>query len=423
MIDGLTLFPFEPDWSDPVKLTAAYVTDIKREATPGSMTRDSGRDYGRRELSFSAWFQGDVRRSWDAWRDANPPFSLVGVPLWSEDAAELTAGVAIAGTSLTISETANIDWRGELVLVNTGDGSTEPVCEAAAIQSVSGNTITLTSGLATAFSAGTKVLPLLRARHPADYAEDIIDEEFSTASFTFQEDLAYIGSVTFPTTPVYPTYSGLPVFPLIFDESESSQQTLTKAAHLAAAGITREAFATLRTYPRQTWQHRVGFEDRAARAMLWQFFNDRRGRWQRFWLASLKNELRLSANVSSGDTTLQLANYAEFVTRYQLGGELRKVIIIVNGSNYWLRQVSNLSGGTNRVTIDSSLGTSLTASATKVGLLELVQFATDDLEIDLTDPYVGDVAVHFSELESEYTEAIVAGTASGTIQDVELVTT
>ncbi len=179
--------------------------------------------------------------------------------------------------------------------------------------------------------------------------------------------------------------------------------------------------ATLRAYVRQHIAHRVGMNGRADRALLWQFFHDRKGRYDRFWLPALKDELELSANVAANDTTLQLLNYSRFAARYGIGGDLRKAIFITDGFNYWIRQVINLSGGTNRVTIDSPVGTSCASSATQIGLLTLVQFAADDLVIDLQAPVVATATLSFTELEKEYAEVLTAGTSDGIRVGQELV--
>jgi hypothetical protein len=401
VINGLTLFPFEPNWVDPLKLKAEYVTTVNRESITGLIPRASERDYGRRSLGLSLWLQGDVRRSWDAWRELNPPFSLVGVPLWSEDGIELTAAVLSGGAMLTVSETDNIDWRGELILVNTGDGTEIPVCEAAAIEAVTEGSITLTAGLTNGFAIGTKVLPLLRARMQEDYSEDVNDEELSVSDVTFLEELANLSAVSLTNAPS--TYLGVPIFPLIVNELKESTVVISQGTHVVAGGIAREAFATLKPYPRQSWKHLFTFETRADEASLWKFFADRRGRWDGFWLASLKNELKLSADVGSGDTFLTLENFADYSNRFNLLGVRRAVIFILNGSSIWYRRVLNLAGGgANKIAIDSPIGTALVASQTKIGLMQMVQFAADDLEITFDAPTMGDADITFSELEREY---------------------
>ena len=100
-----------------------------------------------------------------------------------------------------------------------------------------------------------------------------------------------------------------------------------------------------------------------------------------------------------------------------------RAIFITCNDQWWIRQVINLSGGTNRATIDADIGTALPVSMTKIGLLPLVQFATDDIEIECQSPLVATATLTFTELEHEYAGVITTGTASGTFEGMELATT
>lgn len=390
------------------------------------MTRTMLRDYGQRQIKFELLPDQDFRRQWDAFREVNPPGTLLGIPLWSEQGIVLTANAAADATSLSVSSTAFVDWRGEGVLFSAFPaGSPQALTvEGFEISSISGNTITIPSpGLTNAFNAGDEVLPLMRGRQVADYGEDVLSPEVSEIELTFDESLNHMAGVAFTSAPTYPTYLGLPVLPLIADWSQSPKSSITQGTHYVAQGLNAESLATLQAYLRQRISHRVGMDGLADRALLWQFFHDRKGRYDRFWLPALKDELKLSANIGASDTTLQLLNFTQFASRYDLGADLRRAIFITDGFNYWIRQIINLSGGTNRVTIDADLGSAVSMNQCQVGLLTLVQFAADDLVVDLQAPVVATANLAFTELEKEYAEVIGAGSgdASGTRVGMELV--
>jgi hypothetical protein len=188
-------------------------------------------------------------------------------------------------------------------------------------------------------------------------------------------------------------------------------------------GLNAESIGVLQAYLRQGIAQRVGMASREDRALLWQFFHDREGRWDRFWLPALKDELKLAANVGASDATLELANFAQFSARYRMGADLRMAIFLTDGFNYYCRQIINLSGGTNRVTIDAALDAELYANQSQVGMLTLAQFAADDLVVECQSPAVATATLAFTELEKEYAEVIEAGSgdASGTRVGQELV--
>ena len=418
MIPGLTILPFRANWASPVTLRSSFATNTSRESIPGSITRDSGRDCGQRQIKFSILPDQDTRRNWDAFREINPPGTILGVPLWNEEGVQLTADAAIGATTLQVSETDFIDWRSEGVLWAFDDSTSESI----QIASITGTTITLSSALQTAFKAGDQILPLMRGFQIDDYAEEFKSYETSTIELILVEDLAQINPPSIPGSLTAVTYLGLPILPLVAEWSEAPKIGIGRGAHITSFGINRQSLAALRQFIRQRISHRIGCDGREDRATIWQFFHDRRGRWQRFWLPSFKNELLLSADVGSTDTTLQLKNFSAFSSRFNYGGEIRRVIFITSGDQWWIRQVINLSGGTNRVTIDANIGTALPASTTKIGLLPLVQFATDDIEIECQSPLVATANLAFTELEREYTEVITTGTASGVFDGMELAT-
>jgi hypothetical protein len=419
MISGLTILPFRANWSSPITLKSSFATNVRRESIPGSITRDSARDCGQRSIKFNILPFDDSRQTWDAFREVNPPGTILGIPLWCEEGVYLTADAAIGATTLSVSAVDFIDWRNEAVLWKFDDSAYEGI----QIEGTSGATITLSSALQSAFKAGDEVLPLIRGFQIDDYAEELQSYETSAIQLTFVEDLAHAGAPSMTGALNAATYLGLPVLPLIAEWGEAPKMNIGQGTHIVSSGINRQALATLRQYIRQRISHRIGCDGRQNRATIWQFFHDRGGRWQRFWLPGFKNELLLSADVGANDTTLQLKNFSAFSSRFNHGGEIRRAIFITCNDQWWIRQVINLSGGTNRVTIDADIGTALPASITKIGLLPLVQFATDDIQIECQSPLVSTATLTFTELEREYTEVITTGTASGTVEGMELAAT
>ena len=140
MIAGLTILPFRANWKDGVQLRSSFATNIF-QLTAGSQTRFSQRDYGQRQIRFRLLPYEDFRRQWDAFREVNPPGTLLGVPLWSEQGIVLTAAAASGATTLTVNNAADVNWRGLGVLVSatptTASGTLALQVEGFNIQSIS----------------------------------------------------------------------------------------------------------------------------------------------------------------------------------------------------------------------------------------------------------------------------------------------
>jgi hypothetical protein len=357
---------------------------------------------------------GALRRHFDAWRETYPPGTLVAVPDWSADGVELTAAVLADDTELPVSETTDIDWRAGVALVTPTDSESDiPVIEAGLIESVGDGVITLAEGLAAGFADGTKVLPLIRARLTSDFSESAVDEELSTLKVTFFEELDALATCGLSKTA--PQFVSLPVFPMMADWSDPNKLAIGQNYRKYAASLNSWVWGTLRAYSRQTINANAVLFDRDEIAALWKFFHDRRGRWQKFWLPALKNELAVSANIGAGDAYITIANYTDYAARYNVGVKNR-ALFILNGNNWWIRRATGLTLGQNRVSIDAAIGTALNASETMVGCLLLVRFADDELELEFDNAIAAESALSFVELEKEYAAALAAaGTASGTI--------
>src|SRR5580704_9235806 len=109
MIPNLTILPFRANWSSPITVKSFFATNVKRESIPGSITRDSGRDYGQRSIKFNILPFDDSRQTWDAFREINPPGTILGNPVWFERGICLTADAAIGATTLSVSSVNFID--------------------------------------------------------------------------------------------------------------------------------------------------------------------------------------------------------------------------------------------------------------------------------------------------------------------------
>jgi hypothetical protein len=409
MIADLPLLNFSPDWSTEQVLRAAFSTG-EIASISGATRRDSQRDLAARELKLTLRLFDAERRAFETWREENPPGTIVGVPVWPFGGRTLAFSAEEDDTEIHLDDVTEIDWRDALVLWDGGE-----LFESASITAIDPETgaITIAEPLENDFPSGASVIPLMRARQLDEYAQRIITGDESSAELSFREDLASMSAVTGLATA--PAFLATPLFPFQAITGSASMAS-GKGTHVVAGGLNREAVATLRTYLR----NRIGFDialtARAEIAALWQFFHARRGRWQRFWLAPLTRDLELAANVGANDTTLKLANFTGYATLFNAGGSRCKTLFIRSGNNWWIRRVSSLSPGEERVTLDAALGAVCAAATTHVGLLRLVRFAADDLDLKSSTPIFADVSIAFLEAEKEYGEALTAsGTASGTI--------
>ncbi len=406
MIANLAILPLVANWADPVKVTWAFQT-TGREGLSGAAWRDSARAFARRTVEFNALAFESILRQWLAWVEAQPAgITVFGSPLWS-DLCALTVAAGIGDTTLAVTDTANLDLRTEVILASWDLNAGTMQIEAATIESVAGNQITLTSGLAAAFAAGACVMPLVRGRFTAPPQATLAAPRVVSLPVTAVEDPAAMTDSALAYTA--PTYRGAPIFPLVPNWSTSPTQTLDIGAKLSAAGINRESWAATRDYARLAGTMDVMTLNRASAAALVRFFLDRRGRWQRFWMPIHSRVTTIAANIGVSDTTITINDYAAFAALYNSGGSRNVTISISDGYRVWFRRVTGLDAQHNRITIDAALGTAIVAPHCAIAPLKLVRFGTDDLVLNYVSPLVATATLAFDEAEKEYTEALATG--------------
>ena len=423
MIDSLPILPFVANWSAPVKVTWAFITG-DREALSGAVGRDNARLFARRTIEATGLAFGAIYRQWLTARETQPAgLTVFAAPLWS-DCCALTVAAAIADTVLNVSPHTNMDLRTELLIVACDAATGTLLIESGTITEMSADQITLDVGLTNAFPVGATVFPLVRGRVVTAPQATHIVPGLVALPLVVVEDLAALGDAAYTNAVATYTYRGVPIFPLTVAWHESPTATLDRGAKAVATGTNREAWAATRDYARLGGDFAVMTIHRNAITALVRFFLDRRGRWQRFWLAMPAQLTTLAANIGATDTTILLHadDFASYATLFNAGGSRYSTISISNGVNVWYRRVTSLNAGQNQIVIDAALGMRVAASCCSISPLKLVRFATDDLVLEYAAPRLATAKISFAEAEKEYAEVLATGgTFNGTIDEVDYI--
>ena len=172
------VFPFDPDWSSPVREKASHLTRVL-VGRSGKEQRISLRTKPRRELSFSV-FTEDVGQSQmldsllvdllaESW----------GVPWWM-DATQYSGTLPLGTTSIPVSTTGRMFVAAPMVLLWTSPSS----WEAKDITSVSGEAIACVA-LSKAWT-NPRVVPLFAGRLSKAQPVAWITSKISKASVAFE---------------------------------------------------------------------------------------------------------------------------------------------------------------------------------------------------------------------------------------------
>lgn len=141
---------------------------------------------------------------------------------------------------------------------------------------------------------------------------------------------------------------------------------------------------------------------------LLDFFNDRKGRLERFWVRDPKQSFILKETATLGSTVLKCyPNKAEEVMR----GDERIWIEMTDGGDIITRELTDVSYNTGddatylqmNTTIDRDL-TADNGNHLIIGKLLLARFGYDTMEISLQSNLIGETNLRFRELVKEYVD-------------------
>ena len=153
--------------------------------------------------------------------------------------------------------------------------------------------------------------------------------------------------------------------------------------------------------PRQSFRWTaMGLSEIAA---LRAFIAARKGKAVPFWTPTYSRDLVLSRDISAGDGTLVIKDTGYVKYLFQFISRQYLAIINPDGS-YITRQITsavNNGNGTETLTLDSTISSALTASATLVSFLTFCRLADDDVRMNWQTLELVTTDITFVEIPKE----------------------
>jgi hypothetical protein len=157
-------------------------------------------------------------------------------------------------------------------------------------------------------------------------------------------------------------------------------------------------------YPRDKERFTYICKDRTEIGDINAFFDEKLGRLKAIWYPSWRNDLKITNNIGSSDTNIQIED-CEYATFYPATpGTGRYIFIYVNKNTWYARKITNVVSPT-LLTIESSLGADVTLAKLKMCcFLYLGRFDVDEIQWNYVTPEVATTDLYFIELPHEYAE-------------------
>lgn len=351
-IENLVVWPFSPNWQSDLTETLEWKTDILTSPT-GAEQRRGLRRYPRRFMDYSLMVTGLERAYLDNYM-SSAGASDCFLPLW-QDQYRLAYAVSAGATWLPFAE-ANVGWFDSTNIALIG-GDSPFLLDLVEIASVSSGGITLvTGGSPRAWSAGTPVYPVMKAR-PIDNAQPDLshrtNEMFAgSIKFLITHPDPSLGTITSTLLP--DTYGGFSVLVQSPDEIQSLDFSYTRILeeldNESSVPVRADTADTVMT----TQQYRWYLSGRAEHKQFERMLMMMRGRAVPFWCPTFLNDFEPIASIAAGTNTLSVA-FCGFTT---LGGprpnrqHIR--VLMQNGSRFYRRITASSIGASHEVlTLDS----------------------------------------------------------------------
>ena len=144
-------------------------------------------------------------------------------------------------------------------------------------------------------------------------------------------------------------------------------------------------------HPLHSFTHRFKLTSRADIATLEDFFFDRAGKWQPFWIPSWHAELNPVATIANGGTELQISpvNYATvFNPSHANVAKLGHYIFLIHlDGTFLIRKVTGVSGTSPEVlTLNSAVTREFKLGEFAVGFVYCVSLISDELALTYSGP-------------------------------------
>lgn len=371
---GDRIWPVPPDWSNGVRESLAFGTDVMTASATAVTQHRSYRAGPRRAYSFQTLANAQSRRVADmllagwggAWQ----------MPIWP-DVQWLAAPVA-AGAAAVPCETTGFDFvAGGKALLYGGVNAWEVV----SVDTIAADHITLATATSGPFAPGARLYPLRRARVRGGAEERLYNDDVGRRSLAFDIDEV----CSWPVLSGGSTYLGHDVLEVRPDEGDDPSASTNRLEQTVDYGSALPLVHDLPGVALRVQQSSWMLSGRAQHSWFRSLLYTRCGRLVPIWVPSFASDLKPAATVAGGSTSF----FVEWTgyTLFGLGKANRQDVRVelTDGSVLYRRITASIEGGDHEVlTLDAALGDGSIAPERirAVSFMALCTLASDETEIN-----------------------------------------
>lgn len=372
--DGPVPWPVPPDWSDGMRESLAWLTEILRAKRTGHSQHRALRLSPRRGFEFDVVATEQQRRVVDT-LVFDRGVTTWALPIWP-DVQRLTAPHAAAASTIAC-RTVGFDFSvGGQAMLWRGVNQFEVVTVAA----IAAEGLTLAEPLLAAWPAGTQLYPVRPARLVSGAEERAWNDVTGKRRVSFQ----LIGPNDWPAVAPTVVYRGFPVLEHRPEESTDPTSGYDRAIEFVDQGTGAVAAFDMTGLAQRTSSHRWLMHGRAEQTSVRSLLYALQGRFAPVWVPSWSADLQLMSNVSAASSvvTVEWCGYTLFGRQQVNRRDIR--IELKNGTAIHRRIVGSIEvAGNEQLTFDAPLGIAVTPAQIRcICFMTLCTLASDEVEIE-----------------------------------------
>jgi len=404
------LLAAQPNWDTEIKITLDLPTDVSKEAITFQESRRAFARSARYKMSWTCYLYSASDATEARLFLTRIRGEPVMVPLWP-DQCELASAYTAGGLTMALIDNPS-RWGVNWIVANS-DFTQWEILTVTSVDLVS-HVVTLTTGAANNWSAGSYLYPLIIGRLDEKPKPEWITDETAEAQFTIRENSAFTYRLTPATSTIATVGSNIPAF--------SSFSLWTIPPNFSRPldwtqmpDVVYEHVGFLREDQQRAYDHRTarGQElefyqnGRDTISAIEYFWRDRRATTLRFMIPTFRGDLRmLNDTPVAGNPTWIVCEKSYFSNAAREAQPGDGYIALIDSSNaitpYALSTAVDDPPNTRLVVATvASVGT-FTASTTILSHLLLARFSEATLEWSYTTPYLATTRIKFIELPHEY---------------------
>jgi len=390
---------FRHNWDSKPVERFAWKSDVHSGGS-GKEQRIRLRQNPRRTVELS-YLLSDARSRaiWRAQQWFGTPFQF-SVPQW-QDATFLTGNIGTGATSLPVETTFARDFDAAQSVMLWRDPTR---FEVATVQSLSANSIALTAGALLDWRSGDYVIPIRRAVLLQNPVHDEITKGNKKALLKATIVWALIPeefSINRVLSISLPTYRTLPVLTADSDASQDLPEEITRNRAIIDNQTGIITIIAVDDQAKPIFDYRRLLKSRQEFGEWLDFLYARAGQIAPVWIPTYAEDFELVQNILPGDVGIRVTDW-DYDVYYNVAASRRDIsIITVSGTmiNRRINSVTNNGDGTQTLTLDATVGQSLTiAQVDRISFLRCCRLASDEVQIEYETDTVMSTTVKFQEL-------------------------